>query len=155
MCVTGQIAPNVTDLFSLRSWKPTSFTFPFLLSLYSPIGYLRTDNSDIDQASSFHLTQISLSFTVISDIGRAEVLNDFFASMCTKDDKTTPSLATRVPNETRLDSVTFSPSVVLSAIKKLKANLASGHDGFPPLLFKRCAMGFVEPLSLMFSSFFL
>jgi len=30
------------------------------------LGYLRTDISGIDQASSFHLTHISLSFTVIS-----------------------------------------------------------------------------------------
>jgi len=52
-------------LFSLRSWKPISFTFPFLLSRFSPRlsqdWYLL-----IDQASSFHLTHISLSFTVIS-----------------------------------------------------------------------------------------
>jgi len=38
-------------------WKPISFTVPFLLSLYSP---------RLSQASLFHLTQISLSFTVIS-----------------------------------------------------------------------------------------
>jgi len=34
--------------------------------LYSPKGYLRTDISGIDQASSFHITHILLSFTVIS-----------------------------------------------------------------------------------------
>jgi len=43
--------------------KPISFTFPFLLI---HLGYLRTDISGIDQASSCHLTHISLSFTVIS-----------------------------------------------------------------------------------------
>jgi len=53
-------------LFSLRSWKPISFTLPFLLSPYSPITYYRTDISGIDQALSFHLTHIPLSFTVIS-----------------------------------------------------------------------------------------
>jgi len=46
--------------FSLRSWKPISFTLPFLLSLYSP-RLFRTDISGIDQASSFHLPHISLS----------------------------------------------------------------------------------------------
>jgi len=37
-----------------------------ILSLYSPIGYLRTDIFGIDQASLFHL--ISLSFPLISFI---------------------------------------------------------------------------------------
>jgi len=50
----------------LKMLKPISFTVPFLHSLYSRIGYLRTDIYGINQASLFHLTLISLSFTVIS-----------------------------------------------------------------------------------------
>jgi len=54
----------VSDL-SASLLKPISFTLPFLLSLYSP--NLSQDwISGIDQASLFHLTHVSISFTVIS-----------------------------------------------------------------------------------------
>jgi len=53
-------------LFFFNSKIPISFTVLFLLSLYSPKGYLRTDISDIDQASLCHITHISLSSTLIS-----------------------------------------------------------------------------------------
>jgi len=50
--------------------KPISFTLPFHLSLYSPRLYQEIQYmiyiSSIDQASSFHITHISLSFTVKS-----------------------------------------------------------------------------------------
>jgi len=44
-----------------------SFIYFLQCTVYSiHLGYLMTDISGIDQASSFHLTYISLSFTVIS-----------------------------------------------------------------------------------------
>ena len=38
--------------------------------------------------------------------------------------------------------------------KKLKSNLASGVDGWPPLLFKKLKNSLAHPLALLFQSFF-
>jgi len=57
--VTDDIIMMQYELFSL-------FTLPFSSLVCIHLGYLRTDISGIEQASSFHLTHISLSFTVIS-----------------------------------------------------------------------------------------
>jgi len=58
--------PNLSTSLFLNKLKNPSLSL-FLSSLVCiHLGYLRTDISGIDQASSFHLTHISLSFTVIS-----------------------------------------------------------------------------------------
>jgi hypothetical protein len=63
-------------------------------------------------------------------------------------------MSSKLQEDTLIDNVTFSPTAVINAIKKLKPNNASGPDGLPPLLFKKVAASLAEPLSLMFTSFF-
>ena len=90
---------------------------------------------------------------VTSDIDRANLLNDYFTSMCTDDDGNKPPFERIVPDDSNLESVEFTPEIVHAAIKKLKLAGASGPDGFPPRLFKQLASSLAEPLSLMFTSF--
>ena len=54
---------------------------------------------------------------VTSDKDRAGVLNDYFASVCTKDDGSTSLISSRVQEDTVIDNVTFSPTSVINAIK--------------------------------------
>ena len=61
---------------------------------------------------------------VTSDKDRAAVLNDYFASICTKDDGSTSLMSSRVQEDTAIDNVTFSPTSVKNAIEKLKRNSA-------------------------------
>jgi len=42
--------------------------------------------------------------------------------------------AMRMDEKTCIDSIHFDPSVVLKAIGKIKPNVASGPENFPPLL---------------------
>ena len=91
---------------------------------------------------------------VTSDKDRARVLNEYFASVCTKDNGSTSPMSSKVHEDTFIDNITFSPTAVINAIKKLKPNSASGPDGFPPLLFKKVSASLAEPLSLLFTSFF-
>jgi len=51
---------SVNLLFLLKQ-----FTVLFLLCMYSPVRYLRTDICGIEQVSLFHLLLISLSFNII------------------------------------------------------------------------------------------
>ena len=89
---------------------------------------------------------------VFDDGQRANLLNNYFSSVCTADDGNTPSITRVVPDGVSLDTVDFSPAKVLAAIKKLKHNKSGGPDGFPPLLFKRLAPALAKPLSLIYGS---
>ena len=90
---------------------------------------------------------------VTSDVDRDNLLNDYFASMCTIDDDSKPAFDQVVQNDCNLDSVDFTPGRMYSVIRKLKASGASGPNGFPSLLYKNLAGCLTEPLSLMFTSF--
>jgi len=85
---------------------------------------------------------------------RAELLNNYFCSVCTHDDGISPGFVydKRVA-DTCIDCVTFSCANIQRAIKKLEANLASGIDGFPPLLVKKLVPSLLQPLSLLYELF--
>ena len=87
------------------------------------------------------------------ELGRANILNDYFSSVCTVDNGLTPVIDSLVDSHTRLDHIEFNPDNVMRAIKKLKANSASGVDGLPPLIYKNLAPYLAEPLALIFESF--
>ena len=82
--------------------------------------------------------------------------NTYFSSVCSQDNGDIPNVAPRVTNGVHIDTVNFNRNAIITAINKLKSNLASGPDGFPPLLFKvkRLCTCLAEPLSMMFNSFF-
>jgi hypothetical protein len=107
------------------------------LSCKRGLGAFSTDSGDV----------------ITGDAERANLLNDYFASVCTKDNGTLPAFSHRVPNDAKLESVDFTPESVYAAITKLKAGGSCGPDGFPPLLFKNLAGSLIEPLSLLFKSF--
>jgi hypothetical protein len=90
---------------------------------------------------------------VTDDCARANLLNDFFSSVCTRDNGVLPSLARKAPDDVSLSDVSFSAVSVAAAIKKLKANVACGPDGMPPIMFKKLTQSLSWPLSLIFSSF--
>jgi len=70
------------------------------------------------------------------------------------DDGNVPAMSSRVEKGTFLDSEQFNVAAVTAAIKKLKSNLSSGPDNFPPLLCKTLGVHIAKPLSMMFTSFF-
>ena len=107
------------------------------LSCKRGIGALKKDNGDIG----------------LTDVERANLLNDYFASVTVKDNGSIPVFDRVVPDDAKLESVDFSVETVLAAIRKLKVEGSSGPDGFPPVLFKRLAVIVAEPLSLIFNSF--
>ena len=89
---------------------------------------------------------------VTNDTDKAEVLNNYFASVCTTDDGCLPNFDRVVPEDTLLSEVTFTPTLVKRAIKKMKNNTSSGPDGLPPALFKKLINVLASPLSLLYSS---
>jgi len=90
---------------------------------------------------------------ITKDDERSELLNNYFASVCTKDDGAVPIFDRAVPADATIESVDFTPESVYAAIRKLKTGGSSGPDGFPPVMFKNLAGSLTEPLALMFKSF--
>jgi len=74
--------------------------------------------------------------------------------VCSQENGDIPNVAPRVTNGVHIDIVNFNRNAIIKSTNKLKPNLASGPDGFPPLLFKRLRTCLAEPLSMMFNSFF-
>ena len=91
---------------------------------------------------------------VTDAVKRAELLNNYFCSVCTQDDGTAPEFkCNKLTAGTSIDNVTFSETSIKRAIAKLKPNLASGMDGLPPLLVKKLSSSLLEPLTLLYTSF--
>jgi hypothetical protein len=87
------------------------------------------------------------------DTERANLLNNYFASICVDDDGSKPTIERVMPNDASIDTIDFTPIMIASVIKKMQAKKSPGPDGFPPCLYKRLIPGLAEPLSLIFTSF--
>ena len=88
-----------------------------------------------------------------SDTAKAELLNEYFVSVCTTDNGTLPVIDFGVPEEVQLDTVHFSPHAVMRAIARIKPSTSPGPDGLPASVLRKLAPCISSPLSAMFSSF--
>jgi len=66
---------------------------------------------------------------IVSDAERADLLNDYFSSVCTTDNGAKHAVERLVPTGVDTESVEFTSGKVHAAIKKLKVVGASGPDG--------------------------
>ena len=92
---------------------------------------------------------------VTSDAEKADILNDYFTSVCTKDNGIIPPFNVQLPTGAVLDTVSFDIPKLIKAIKKIKNKnkISSGPDGYPIKLLTTVAPALLEPLSLMYNSF--
>jgi len=91
---------------------------------------------------------------VTDDQTKAKLLNNYFALVDTVDNRCFPVVSHRSDSDVVLDDDVFTVDNVKAAIEKLKANLSSGPDDLPPVLFKRSSSVFAGPLSLLFQQLF-
>jgi len=75
---------------------------------------------------------------VTTDTDKAELLNQYFGSVCTKDDGQLPYFKQIVPDGVKLNSVDFSINAVLRVLKKLKTKSAPSPDKLPQCYIKTC-----------------
>jgi len=89
---------------------------------------------------------------VLDNQDKAELLNNYFVSMCTNDNGILPPLVARTVAEvTTLDLVVFSSDQIRIKLKKLKAKISSGPDGLPPIVFKNLANYISSPLAKIYN----
>jgi len=74
--------------------------------------------------------------TVLTDQGKANVLNSYFASVGVKDNGVPLNNGREFSDSIKLDSIDFTPGKLLKIMRKVKQNSAPGPDGFPPVLLK-------------------
>ena len=87
------------------------------------------------------------------DQTKCEILNEFFSSAFTNDNGILPMVSKQTLNISS-NKIDFSQSVIIKAIKKLKASGSAGPDLFPALFWRNAAPGVALPLSIIFSNSF-
>ena len=85
-----------------------------------------------------------------SEAEKAELLNDFFSSVFTKENLELDTLPKVTDKEVRSELDNRSESEVLKHLKELDASKAMGPDNINPFLIKSMAEVFVKPLTLIF-----
>ena len=89
---------------------------------------------------------------VISEIDKAEVLNDFFVSVGVVDNGVFPCLNSKSKHSVdKLSIVYADEGKVGRAIDRLKAKSSAGPDGLPPILFKQLKRSLTQPLCILFN----
>jgi len=91
---------------------------------------------------------------VSDNAAKANLLNYYFASVCTDDNKCMPTVYHRVDFTCSLSNISFTVNNVEAAIKRLKSNLSSGPDELPPLLFKKLGLVIAQPLAIFYHQLF-
>src|SRR5437870_3536539 len=115
--------------------------------------FYRYINSKLSCKSGIAPLTTSTGNYVFDNHRKANLLNDYFASVGVEDNGTIPNLQP-VDINNALSSVNFTPNRLFNIMRKLKNSLASGPDGFPPMFFKHLASCLSNPLSALFKNIF-
>ena len=88
---------------------------------------------------------------LFKDTEKANTLNDYFVSICTKDNGIFPAFTPPSPKILFRDIKRFNVSQVSNQLKRLKNGYSVGPDGIPSILFKKLASCLAYPLHLIFN----
>ena len=91
-----------------------------------------------------------------TDAEKADVLNEYFCSVCTQDDGQKPSFDSKTAEgDAGIATISFDEIKLIAATRRIKTKLptSSGPDGYPVILLKKTIGALSQPLSQMFGSF--
>ena len=91
---------------------------------------------------------------ITSPLGKANIFNQYFASVFTVDDGRTPVCNLKTHNNCKLSNVEFSPWKVHKALRSLKPKYSYGPDGLPSIMLHNLARVISGPLSFIFDASF-
>ena len=92
---------------------------------------------------------------VTTDADKANILNEYFGSVCTNDNGIIPPFNVELPPGAEINAISFDVPKLIAAIRKIKNKnkLSCGPDGYPVRLLTALAPVLVQPMSQMFVSF--
>ena len=107
-------------------------------------------NSKLSCKSGMGPIQEASGNLIPDDLHKANLMNDFFASMWIPDDGLSPPFRATLPdNHQPLNEITFSQQSTCKHLLKLKGSLASGSDNLPPLFFKTLAVNLASAVTML------
>ena len=86
-----------------------------------------------------------------SDIEKAEILNQQFSSVFTREDTNNVPVFEPLPCSTFLTNIDITPAIVEKNLKKLRTDKSCGPDGVHPYLLNKLANCMATPLSKIFN----
>jgi hypothetical protein len=141
--ITAQYRAAVRKYFSEKEFQLTQIRNDKAFFAYA--------NKRISPAINVAPLKNSNGNLIVDEAEKAKLLNDFFASVFTKDNGIVPASMVNTRNSMKLSNIVFSSDVVREALSNLKPKFSSGADGFPSILFKNLADFLCEPLSILFT----
>jgi len=90
-----------------------------------------------------------------TDAEKAEVLNNFFSSVCTLEDGNCPTFHTVAGSDDGISHIAFDAAKLIAAARrtKTKSKTSSGPDNYPVLFLQKTIGVLAQPLAEMFNSF--
>jgi ribonuclease P/MRP protein subunit RPP40 len=116
--------------------------------------FYRFVNSKLSSKSGIGPLKNSKGDFVFRNKHKAELLNNYFSSICTKDDEVIPLFPSRMQSENGLETIKFREHDLFKIISKLKCSLSAGPDGLPPILFKNLSAVLSKPVTIVCRSVF-
>ena len=87
-------------------------------------------NNRIVSRNGIGVSNDDSGFPVTGDQSKANLFNDFYSSVLSKDNNSMPKVEQFVDEDTNLSEISISPDLVFRAISKLKSKRSAGPDGY-------------------------
>ena len=117
---------------------------------HNPKDFWRYCNSKMKSKSRLGDLQDKDGKLTNDDSEKAELLNDYFTSVFTRENlENIPNLSSRINNPPPVE-VNFTPEIVEKKLNKLKTTKSAGPDGFHPRILSELAKTVKTPLSIIF-----
>lgn len=88
---------------------------------------------------------------ILDDKDKATLFNEYFTSVHTVDNNFFPFFNVNNNPRHTLNNIFVTPSMVISAVKKLNNKYSCGIDGIPNVFYKKCFSVLVTPLCIIFN----
>jgi len=113
-------------------------------------------NKKLSNRTKIGVLKTSDGNSVSTDAEKAEILNEYFCSVCTQDNGQNPPFESQIADgEAGITTISFEDTKLIAAVRRIKTKVvtSSGPDGYPVILLKNTIGSLVQPLSQMFASF--
>jgi len=138
-----------------NSVRATSLSPPSKLIGRGNLGrFYRYVNGKLSCKSGVGPLKSGFNKIIVSDVEKAELLNNYFSSVFTIDDGVFPKFCRRVDNDTFISEINFFSAEIVKAITQIKDAKSADTHGFNNCFLKRLKFILAGPLSIIYAHIF-